>query len=244
MKKLLALLMAVSTCFCAFTACGNNNESEDEKSDKSTSSEKDDDKESDDDKKDSDGNEDDTDKPEDGDIYSDKFMEMIDAVKAEDIPTVLRCSLPDVTMDAIENTGSLDIMLDAMGSISSLGFDDITYVETVAVEECDAEVVENLEKLYSIYSNMFFVMEKNDLTYADVESGNIDQDVAMELLEPATQLTQINDYANLDVDLSVEFEDAKMITFEYNNREEKAVAYKAVGEDWKIDTIGIQILRY
>lgn len=39
MKKILAFLMAVTTCFCVFTACGNKDGSSSEKSDKKSSSE-------------------------------------------------------------------------------------------------------------------------------------------------------------------------------------------------------------
>ena len=56
MKKILAFLMAVTTCFCTFTACGDNNDSDDDKSNKSTSSEKDDDKDDKDDEEDDNNN--------------------------------------------------------------------------------------------------------------------------------------------------------------------------------------------
>ncbi len=225
MKKILAFLMAATTCFCAFTACGDKKGSDDEKTNKKSSSDKDD-------------------KSEELDIYADVFMDMIDAAKDEDISKLLRCTLPDLTMDAIENTDSLDVMTESMGSISSLGLDSISDVEAIAAKECDEDIVEGLEKLYSVYSNLFIIMEENDLTYDDIASGNIDESVAEEILEPASQLVEISDVENLDVDISVDIKEAKMVTFKYEGTKEEAVAYRVDGEDWKIDTVGKQVLKY
>ncbi len=225
MKKILAFLMAVTTCFCAFTACGDKKDSDDEKTNKKSSSDKDD-------------------KSEELDIYADVFMDMIDAAKDEDISKLLRCTLPDLTRDAIENTDSLDVMTESMGSISSLGLDSISDVEAIAAKECDEDIVEGLEKLYSVYSNLFIIMEENDLTYDDIASGNIDESVAEEILEPASQLVEVSDVENLDVDISVDIKEAKMVTFKYEGTKEEAVAYRVDGEDWKIDTVGKEILKY
>ncbi len=225
MKKILAFLMAATTCFCAFTACGDKKDSDDEKTNKKSSSDKDD-------------------KSEELDIYADVFMDMIDAAKDEDVSKLLRCTLPDLTMDAIENTDSLDVMTESMGSISSLGLDSISDVEAIAAKECDEDIVEGLEKLYSVYSNLFIIMEENDLTYDDIASGNIDESVAEEILEPASQLVEVSDVENLDVDISVDIKEAKMVTFKYEGTKEEAVAYRVDGEDWKIDTVGKEILKY
>lgn len=225
MKKILAFLMAATTCFCAFTACGDKKDSDDEKTNKKSSSDKDD-------------------KSEELDIYADVFMDMIDAAKDEDISKLLRCTLPDLTMNAIENTDSLDVMTESMGSISSLGLDSISDVEAIAAKECDEDIVEGLEKLYSVYSNLFIIMEENDLTYDDIASGNIDESVAEKILEPASQLVEVSDVENLDVEISVDIKEAKMVTFKYEGTKEEAVAYRVDGEDWKIDTVGKEILKY
>lgn len=225
MKKILAFLMAATTCFCAFTACGDKKDSDDEKTNKKSSSDKDD-------------------KSEELDIYADVFMDMIDAAKDEDVSKLLRCTLPDLTMDAIENTDSLDVMTESMGSVSSLGLDSISDVEAIAAKECDEDIVEGLEKLYSVYSNLFIIMEENDLTYDDIASGNIDESVAEKILEPASQLVEISDVENLDVEISVDIKEAKMVTFKYEGTKEEAVAYRVDGEDWKIDTVGKEILKY
>ena len=225
MKKILAFLMAATTCFCAFTACGDKKDSDDEKTNKKSSSDKDD-------------------KSEELDIYADVFMDMIDAAKDEDVSKLLRCTLPDLTMDAIENTDSLDVMTESMGSVSSLGLDCISDVEAIAAKECDEDIVEGLEKLYSVYSNLFIIMEENDLTYDDIASGNIDESVAEEILEPASQLVEVSDVENLDVDISVDIKEAKMVTFKYEGTKEEAIAYRVDGEDWKIDTVGKEILKY
>ncbi len=237
MKKILAFLMAVTTCFCAFTACGNTDDSsEKDKSNKSSS--EDSDKSSKKNKEDKDNND------SENEVYLAAFQKLIDAAAAEDVTATMRATLPDMTMDAIENTDSMDAISDAMGSLAGYGFDNITSVEIVTVDECDADVVEKLEKLYSVYSNMFLIMDENDISYNDVMNGNIDEDKAMLIMDAATQLTQINNFDSLDVDLSVEFEEAKMVTFSYNNMEEKAVVYKVAGEDWKVDTIGIDAIGY
>ena len=225
MKKILAFLMAATTCFCAFTACGDKKDSDDEKTNKKSSSDKDD-------------------KSEELDIYADVFMDMIDAAKDEDVSKLLRCTLPDLTMDAIENTDSLDVMTESMGSISSLGLDSISDVEAIAAKECDEDIVEGLEKLYSVYSNLFIIMEENDLTYDDIASGNIDESVAEKILEPASQLVEVSDVENLDVEISVDIKEAKMVTFKYEGTKEEAIAYRVDGEDWKIDTVGKEILKY
>lgn len=237
MKKILAFLMAVTTCFCAFTACGNTDDSsEKDKSNKSSS--EDSDKSSKKNKDDKDNND------SENEVYLAAFQKLIDAAAAEDVTATMRATLPDTTMNAIENTDSMDAISDAMGSLAGYGFDNITSVEIVTVDECDADVVEKLEKLYSVYSNMFLIMDENDISYNDVMNSNIDEDKAMLIMDAATQLTQINNFDSLDVDLSVEFEEAKMVTFSYNNMEEKAVVYKVAGEDWKVDTIGIDAIGY
>lgn len=237
MKKILAFLMAVTTCFCAFTACGNTDDSsEKDKSNKSSS--EDSDKSSKKNKDDKDNND------SENEVYLAAFQKLIDAAAAEDVTATMRATLPDTTMNAIENTDSMDAISDAMGSLAGYGFDNITSVEIVTVDECDADVVEKLEKLYSVYSNMFLIMDENDISYNDVMNGNIDEDKAMLIMDAATQFTQINNFDSLDVDLSVEFEEAKMVTFSYNNMEEKAVVYKVAGEDWKVDTIGIDAIGY
>lgn len=229
MKKLLAFLMAVTTCFCAFTGCGDTDDSsEKDKSNKSSSEE-------------SDNGDDDS----ENEVYLAAFQKLIDAAAAEDVTATMRATLPDMTMDAIENTDSMDAISDAMGSLSGYGFDKITSIDIVAVEECDADVVEKLEKLYSVYSNMFLIMDENGISYNDILNGDIDEDKATLIMDAATQLTKINDFDSLgDVDMSVEFKEAKMVTFSYNNTEEKAVVYKVAGEDWKVDTIGIEAIGY
>lgn len=233
MKKILAFLMAVTTCFCAFTACGDTDgSSEKDKSNKSSS--EDSDKSGKEDKDDESENE----------IYLAAFQKLIDAAAAEDVTATMRATLPDMTIDAIENTDSMDAISDAMGSLAGYGFDNITSLEIAAVDECDADVIGKLEKLYSVYSNMFFIMEENDISYNDVMNGNIDEDKAMLIMDAATQLAQIDSFDSLDVDISVEFEEAKMVTFSYNNVEEKAVVYKVAGEDWKVDSIGIEAIGY
>ncbi len=237
MKKILAFLMAVTTCFCAFTACGDTDDSsEKDKSNKSSSEDSDESGKKNKDNKDDDESE--------NEVYLAAFQKLIDAAAAEDVTATMRATLPDMTMDAIENTDSMDAISDAMGSLAGYGFDNITSPEIAAVDECDADVVEKLEKLYSVYSNMFFIMDENDISYNDVMSGNIDEDKATLIMDAATQLAQIDNFDSLDIDISVEFEEAKMVTFSYNNVEEKAVVYKVAGEDWKVDSIGIEAIGY
>lgn len=237
MKKILAFLMAVTTCFCAFIACGNTDDSsEKDKSNKSSS--EDSDKSSKKNKDDKDNND------SENKVYLAAFQKLIDAVKTEDSLTILKATLPDVTVDAIVNTESIDALTASMGSFSGFGFDNITATEIVAVDECDADVIEKLEKLYSVYSNMFIIMDENDISYNDVMSGNIDDDKAMLIMDAANQLSQIDDFESLDVDISVKFEDAKMVTFSYNNMEEKSVVYKVAGEDWKLDSLGAAAIGY
>jgi len=88
-------------------------------------------------------------------------------------------------------------------------------------------------------------MDENGISYNDILNGDIDEDKATLIMDAATQLTKINDFDSLgDVDMSVEFKEAKMVTFSYNSTEEKAVVYKVAGEDWKVDTIGIEAIGY
>ncbi len=247
MKKILAFLMAVTTCFCVFAACGDTEDSDSEKSGSKASdekepgnkvSDKDDPDVKDSDKDDPDG------KDAESDIYLEAFQRLIDAAAAEDIPATMRATFPDITMDAIENTDSMDAITESMGDISKYGFGTITSTEIVSVEDCDAETIEKLEKLYSVYSNLFIVMDENNISYKDIMAGNIDADQADLIMEPADQLANIISFDSLDVELSVKIEDAKYVTLGYNGMKEKAVAYKVAGEDWKIDTIGIEIIGY
>lgn len=226
MKKLVAFLMAVTTCFCAFTACGDTDDDSDKGNTTSDSASSKGGKDS------------------ENEVYLEAIQTLIDAAASEDIPATLRATLPDITMDAIENTDSMDAMIESMGDISNLGFEKDKKTEIVSVDECDADTLEKLEKLYSVYSNLFIVMDENDISYNDILSGNIDEDEAMLIMEPATQLSQIAQFDTLDVKMSVEFEDAKLVTFKYNDVEEEAVAYKVKGENWKIDTVGSEIIGY
>lgn len=303
MKKILAFLMAVTTCFCAFTACGDTDESEGKKSDKSSSSEKDsdekdsndknfdnensDDKDEDDDK-DSDkknkGSEDKksskTDKDDSGkdidkfeiggedvdddndideddnekkpvnnkentssnvsdDVFLDIFNDFCENAMVKNTDGLMNQTFPDKLIDAMKKTNSYDFMAEELNdSYDAMEEIDLSSIVISNVADCDAETKQNLEKLYSVYSNLFICMAENDIMYDALESGEIDEAKAMLILEPAMQLSQLDDIDNLDVNISIPFEEAKFVTFTADGEDQKFVMYKADGEDWKIDTIG------
>ncbi len=319
MKKILAFLMAVTTCFCTFTACGDNNESDDEKSNKSTSSEKDDDKDDEDDDKDKEDkddkdkdddkdkededdkdkededdkdkededdkdkedkddkdkeDEDDKDKEDEDDkdkedkddkdkeddkdddknsgsgsasdeVYLEVFTEFCEKAIDKDTAGLMNLTFPQVLIDALIETNAYDFMVEEIdGSYSSMENVDLSTIEIGSVTDCDAATVEKLEKLYSVYSNLFIVMAENDINYDEMESGNIDEAKAMLILEPAMQLAQLDDVENMDVDIIVPFEEAKFVTLTADGEDQKFVMYKVEGDDWKIDTIGLAMFGF
>lgn len=284
MKKLLAFIMAVTTCLCAFTACGDTEESEGKKADKSSSADSDsDDKDSDDDDKDSDDDEDSDDKKgskEDSDdnksekddveikndksdeeddrdtpvsdtetknpvsasddVYLDLFKDFCENAMDKDTDALMKLTFPDKLIDALVKTNAYDFMVESIdGSYDAMEDIDLNVVEFSSVTDCDAATKSKLEKLYSVYSNLFICMAENDIMYDDMESGNIDEAKAMLILEPAMKLSQMDDIDNLDVDISIPFEEAKFVTFSAEGEDQKFVMYKVKGEDWKIDTIGL-----
>lgn len=85
---MLAFLVAVSMCLCTFTACGDDKK---EKSDAVSSSEAEPVSEE---KKDEVSDE----KSAESDEYADKFMEMVEAAKSDDVLAVFKCTFPDITL--------------------------------------------------------------------------------------------------------------------------------------------------
>lgn len=282
MKKVLAFIMAVTTCLCTFAACGDKDDSSSEKSDKKSSSEVDDkdDKDSKDDEDDKDDDEkesgkedseketesetdapevnvieDETDKPTKGesnnsgdvsdDIYLETFTEFCQMAIDQDTEGLMNLTFPDVLIDAMKKTNAYDFMAEELdGSYDSMSEDDLSKIEIGSVTDCDAVTKEKLEKLYSVYSNLFFCMAENNIMYDDMESGNIDDEKALLIMEPAMQLAQLNDIENLDVEITVPFEEAKFVTLSADGDEQKFVMYKLAGEDWKMDTIGLALFGF
>ncbi len=305
MKKILAFLMAVTTCFCTFTACGDNNDSDDDKSNKSTSSEKDDDKDDKDDEEDDKDKEDkddedkdkdkddeddkdkddeeettvdedeeettvdeeeeeettvDEDEEEDKDKEEDKnsgsgsasdeeylevFTEFYEKAVDKDTAGLMNLTFPQILIDALIETNAYDFMVEEIdGSYGELSSLDLSKIDISSVTDCDAATVEKLEKLYSVYSNLFIVMAENDISYDDMEAGNIDEAKTLLILEPAMQLAQLDDIENLDVEIVVPFEEAKYVTLTAEGEDQKFVMYRVEGDDWKIDTIGLAMFGF
>ena len=312
MKKILAFLMAVTTCFCTFTACGDNNDSDDDKSNKSTSSEKDDDKDDKDDKDDEEDDKDkedkededkdkdkededkkkddkdkddeeettvdedeeettvdedeeeettvDEDEDEDKDKEDDKnsgsgsasdeeylevFTEFYEKAADKDTAGLMNLTFPQILIDALIETNAYDFMVEEIdGSYGELSSFDLSKIDISSVTDCDAATVEKLEKLYSVYSNLFIVMAENDISYDDMEAGNIDEAKTLLILEPAMQLAQLDDIENLDVEIVVPFEEAKYVTLTAEGEDQKFVMYRVEGDDWKIDTIGLAMFGF
>ena len=291
MKKVLAFIMAVTTCLCTCAACGDKDDSSSEKSNKKSSSEVDDkddkdskddedDKDSKDDEDDKDDDEkesgkedseketesetdapevnvieDETDKPTKGesnnsgdvsdDIYLETFTEFCQMAIDQDTEGLMNLTFPDVMIDAMKKTNAYDFMAEELdGSYDSMSEDDLSKIEIGSVTDCDAVTKEKLEKLYSVYSNLFFCMAENNIMYDDMESGNIDDEKALLIMEPAMQLAQLNDIENLDVEITVPFEEAKFVTLSADGDEQKFVMYKLAGEDWKMDTIGLALFGF
>lgn len=290
MKKILAFLMAVTTCFCTFTACGDNNNSDDDKSDKSTSSEKDDDKDDKDKDKDEETTVDDEDEEEEttvdddedeeekttvdededeeeettvdededekddensgsgsasDEVYLEVFTEFCEKAIDKDTAGLMNLTFPQVLIDALIETNAYDFMVEEIdGSYSSMAGVDLSSIELGSVTDCDAATVDKLEKLYSVYSNLFIVMAENDISYDDMESGNIDEAKTLLILEPAMQLAQLDDIENMDVEIIVPFEEAKFVTLTADGEDQKFVMYRVEGDDWKIDTIGLAMFGF
>lgn len=287
MKKVLAFIMAVTTCLCTFAACGDKDDSsKSEKSEKKSSSEvkdeddKDDDEkkpdkkdsedetepETDDtdikDKKDNDKDDPDIDvtEPEkddpvsnpgsnsgnvSDDVYLETFMEFCQMAVDQDTEGLMNLTFPDVLIEAMRKTNAYDFMAEELdGSYDSMSADDLSKIELESVTDCDAVTKEKLEKLYSVYSNLFFCMAENNIMYEDMESGNIDEEKALLIMEPAMQLAQLSDIENLDVEITVPFEEAKFVTLSADGDDQKFVMYKLAGEDWKMDTIGLALFGF
>ncbi len=287
MKKVLAFIMAVTTCLCTFAACGDKDDSsKSEKSEKKSSSEvKDEDDKNDDekkpdkkdsedetepetddtdikDKKDNDKDDPDIDvtEPEkddpvsnpgsnsgnvSDDVYLETFMEFCQMAVDQDIEGLMNLTFPDVLIEAMRKTNAYDFMAEELdGSYDSMSADDLSKIELESVTDCDAVTKEKLEKLYSVYSNLFFCMAENNIMYEDMESGNIDEEKALLIMEPAMQLAQLSDIENLDVEITVPFEEAKFVTLSADGDDQKFVMYKLAGEDWKMDTIGLALFGF
>ncbi len=173
-------------------------------------------------------------------VYLKVFNDFCSLGMSKDTAGLLNLTFPDKLTDAMKKINALDAMAEEIdGSYDALEDIDISKVKVSKVEDCDAVTKSNLEKLYSVYSNLFLCMAENNIMYDDMESGNIDESKAMLLLEPAMQLSQLDDVENMDVDVSIPFEEAKVVTFSADGEEQEFVMYRISGEDWKIDTIGL-----
>lgn len=182
-------------------------------------------------------------------VYIDVLRNFCNAVDKGEKEELMLLLFPEDIFNAFKKTGALDAMTEQF-ELDDMDMEDVKEnldkITVSNVEDCDEDEILKLEKIYSIFNNLFVVMADNDITYDDMESGNIDESTLMLLLEPAMAMSNINDIENADVDLTIVFDDAKHVTYSFtdengDSEEQEFILYKSAGEDWKLDVIGLAL---
>ena len=252
MKKILAVMIAVTAAICTFTGCGDNSaEKEGEKSNsvvttaekeeketKADDAEKEtkEDKKSKKDDKESDKKEKKDDKK-NGGSYEDALNEYFDAMNDGDFIKVLEMGMPEGGLDAMklslmaqaqamgEDT-DVDAMLDEYAKTMQGDVSNIRLSKIVSAEDLSEDETESLKEACAAYKILVdYIKEKGGIDKIDLEK----MEEEFEELDP-------EDFAG-----QITVDDAKYLTVEYTEdgedepQKEEMYVYRINGGDWRVD---------
>lgn len=171
---------------------------------------------------------------------------MQETMKDGELEDFLRCVFPDNMVEGMEELGLSSLMAGSLGDMD----EDIEFEvrEVVKTEDIPEEEIENMEKLYSLLDEVISVFEDEGLTFESLMSGDVDDKVMEELQEKFSYLDDAEAIEDLDIDVTVQIQDAKKVTFAVESDgeedEEEIPMYKVKGEGWKIEVMYIALMDY
>ncbi len=108
-------------------------------------------------------------------------------------------------------------------------------------EDVSEKEIENMEKYYSLYDEFVEFIDDNNVTYTEAMMGDVEDELNDELWEEFGEIDDFSGLDDLDIDVTVDIQDAKDVTFIFEKDgeeyEEEIRMYKVKGEDWKVDLI-------
>lgn len=227
MKKMLAFFTAAVCCFRVFTACGNKESSRPEGNSVSEKS--------------ADPVQDDS-----GEEFTEVFRKFFGS---GDPVQMLEASLPDVVVESMKNIGGFETISETMaasvaqtmGEIQGIDADSAEYISQ---SECTPEICSRLEQLYSAYYGVYKTMDDNGISYQQYIAGDIDESRMNLISDALEEYGKAGSGEDIDAEVSIKFEDVRLVTFSIKGETAEFLMYKINGENWKIDTIGLAVLEY
>lgn len=171
---------------------------------------------------------------------------MQEAMKDGELVDYLKCVFPDDMVEGMEELGLSSLLA---GNLEDMDEDSEFEVrEVVKTEDIPEEEIENMEKLYSLLDEVIGVFEDEGLTFESLMSGDVDDKVMEELQEKFSYLDDAEAIEDLDIDVTVQIQDAKKVTFAVESDgeedEEEIPMYKVKDEGWKAEVLYISMLGY
>lgn len=177
------------------------------------------------------------------------YEEMQEAVKSGSKSDYLKCMFPDGLAEGMEKTGLSDLMGENMGDMSEDA--DFEIKEVVKTEDVSEEDIENMEKVYSLFDEVIEMFDEEGIDFSSLMSGEVDEETLETMEEIREKLSYIDDaeaIEELDIDVTVQIQDAKKVTFAVEKDGEKAEEeipmYKVKGEGWKTEVLYIALMDY
>lgn len=235
MKKMLAFFTAAMCCFGMFVSCGRQENDDTEKSAASESSAAPATEVKEESQNENSGEE-----------YVDVFRTFFIGGAPD---KMLEASLPDVVTESMKNIGGTDIISETVASsvaqsMSAVPVMDAETIGYISERECTPEFRSKLEKLYSAYYGVYKAMDDNGISYNDYIAGKVDGNHMNILSEALGRYGSICAGEETDVELTIRFEDVRLVTFSMGGESAEFLMYKIKGENWKLDTIGLAVFEY
>lgn len=174
------------------------------------------------------------------------YEEMQEAVKNGEKSDYLKCMFPDNVAEGMEKSGLSELMGGNMGDMSEDA--DFEIKEVVKTEDIPEEDIENMEKVYSLFDEVVTIFDEEGIDVSSLMSGEVDEEKMEEIGEKLSYVKDAEAIEELDIDVTVQIQDAKKVTFAVEKDGEKAEEeipmYKVKGEGWKIEVMYIALMDY
>ncbi|MBP3309884.1 MAG: hypothetical protein J6L05_03640 [Ruminococcus sp.] len=163
------------------------------------------------------------------------WEKMVESIVEGENSDFLECIFPKNMVGGMERVEFSYFWLDDI-------FEEVEDSEIKSVakkEDVSEKEIENMEKYYSLYDEFVEFIDDNDVTFTEAMMGNIEDELNDEIQEKFGELGDFSDLDDLDIDVTVDIQDAKDVTFIFEKDgeeyEEEIRMYKVKGEDWKVE---------
>ena len=163
------------------------------------------------------------------------WEKMVESIVEGENSDFLECIFPKNMVGGMERVEFSYFWLDDI-------FEEVEDSEIKSVakkEDVSEKEIENMEKYYSLYDEFVEFIDDNNVTYTEAMMGNIEDELYDEIQEKFGELGDFSSLDDLDIDVTVDIQDAKDVTFIFEKDgeeyEEEIRMYKVKGEDWKVE---------